>query len=179
MAQVSIARRYAKAILEVANDTQEADRVGDQLENLARIFKSHDELSLAFSHPGCSLLEKQAVLNKLIENTQSVPPVANMLKLLLQRGRLPLLEDIARIYRDLADERAGRVRGRVFSAVELPAETISRLASTLEKITRKQVVLEAKVDPALIGGVAAQVGPVVYDGSVKAQLEELRRTLRG
>ncbi len=78
----------------------------------------------------------------------------------------------------MADARSGRVRGKVTSAVPLAAEAVANLTRSLEQITQRAVVLETAVDPSLLGGVSAQVGSVVYDGSLKTQLEDMRRQLK-
>ncbi|MHB8877772.1 MAG: ATP synthase F1 subunit delta, partial [Myxococcaceae bacterium] len=104
--------------------------------------------------------------------------LSNTVRLLIERGRLAYLPDIARQFRDLADQKAGRVRGRVTSARALPPEAVSRLEKQLEQATQRNVVLETRVDESLLGGVSAQVGSVVYDGSLRTQLDELKRNLR-
>ena len=104
--------------------------------------------------------------------------VKNLLLLLADRGRLGYAAAIADRFRDLADAKLGRVRARVTSAVPLSAAEAGRIAERLAGITKGQVLLETAVDPSLLGGVVAQVGSTVYDGSVRSQLEELRRAMK-
>ena len=75
------------------------------------------------------------------------------------------------------DQRVGRVRGTVTSAVALSDAQLKALELGLEKVTQRDVVLDAKVDPALLGGLTAQVGGTIYDGSLKSQLQSIRREL--
>ena len=79
---------------------------------------------------------------------------------------------------DEADAKAGRVQAVVTSAVPLPVEVTGEIAGAIAAMTRQQIVMETKVDPALIGGIVTRVGGTVFDGSVKTQLEQLRQTLR-
>ena len=86
-------------------------------------------------------------------------------------------DGIARAYRDLADAHTGRVRARVTSAEPLTAAAADRVRRALEERTGKKVIVETAVDPSLIGGVVAQVGDLVLDGSVRTQLADLRSKL--
>jgi F-type H+-transporting ATPase subunit delta len=97
--------------------------------------------------------------------------------LLLDRGRIALLASLARAYRELADAHAGRVRAVVTSAAPLSPADLERVRRSLERRTKKTVMLEAQVDPSLIGGLVAQVGDLVLDGSVRTQLSTLRDKL--
>lgn len=176
---VSIARRYARALIDVAAEAQKLDRFGEQLEDLVADVQKHPELRDVFENPAYTASQRRAVLDALVKVRGGADPLLqNFLHLLTDRGRLPYLADIARVYRTLADARAGRVRGRVTAAVPLPPDALGRIERVFQSVTQKNVVMESKVDPKLLGGVSAQVGSVVYDGSLRTQLEELRRTLQ-
>lgn len=178
MANVSIARRYARALIDVGAETNKLDRYGEELSRFAAVLESNKELADVMSNPAYSRVERLAVTDAVMKSLGTVDgEVANFLKLLVDRNRVIFLPDIARLYRDLADARMGRLRGRVTSAAALPAESVARIAKILESMTHRQVVLDTKVDPALLGGVSAQVGAVLYDGSIRTQLEELRREM--
>jgi F-type H+-transporting ATPase subunit delta len=103
---------------------------------------------------------------------------ANFLLLLADRARLAYLPAIIQEFRDLADGRLGRVRAKVTSAVPLSPDEAKGIAERLAQGRKAQVIVETAVDPALLGGVVAQVGSLVYDGSVRSQLEELRRAMK-
>jgi F-type H+-transporting ATPase subunit delta len=119
------------------------------------------------------------VLDVLIrEMPIDAEPLPRFLRLLIDRRRLAVLPDISRLFRDLADERAGRIRGQVVSATPLSAETLQQLQLALGAVTQSQVLLETKVDPSVIGGVSAQVGSVLYDGTLRSGLDEMRRALK-
>jgi F-type H+-transporting ATPase subunit delta len=130
-------------------------------------------------NPAYSREQRSSVVEALLKALGPVEPVlANSLRLLVDRSRLAYLPDIARLYRDMADAQAGRLRGHVTSAVPLTAEALQSLAGTLKTLTQRNVVLEARVDPKVLGGVAAQVGSTLYDGTLRTQLEQLRRELK-
>lgn len=178
MANVSIARRYARALIDVGASSNKLDKFSEQLEGFVQALQVSRELNDVMVNPAYSRGERSAVVDAVMQTLGSFEPeVKNFLNLLVDRNRVVLLPDIARIYRDLADARAGRIRGKVTSAVALPPNVMEQITKLLATLTQQTVVLESKVDPNLIGGVSAQVGSVVYDGSVRSQLEQMRRQL--
>jgi F-type H+-transporting ATPase subunit delta len=173
----SIARRYAKALfgLGVAEGTYE--RLGHELADLARAYDGSSDLRLALDSPVIKPSEKQRVLRGILPRIAPSAPVQRFAELLLDRGRITLLGPIARAYRELADARAGQLRAIVTSAAPLSASDLDRVRRALEKRTGRTVIMETAVDPELIGGVVARVGDLVLDGSVRTQLDEMRRRL--
>jgi F-type H+-transporting ATPase subunit delta len=179
MVNVSIARRYARALLDVAAEAQRTDAVAEQLSSFVSALNNSRELADVLLNPAYTRAQRTQVVDALMQMMGPFEPVlANTLRLLVDRARLTYLPDIARLYRDMADTRAGRARGVVTSATPLAPEALEALRNNLQQITQRNVVLETRVDPALLGGVSAQVGSVLYDGSVRTQLEQMRRDLK-
>ncbi|WNG61757.1 ATP synthase F1 subunit delta [Archangium gephyra] len=179
MVNVSIARRYARALLDVATEAGRADAVSEQLTTLSSAVGQNRELADVLFNPAYTREQRTRVVESLLKALGQVEPVlANSIRLLVDRNRLGYLPDIARLYRDMVDAQAGRVRGHVTSAVPLSNDTVQSLAGTLKQLTQRNVVLEARVDPSVLGGVAAQVGSTLYDGTLRTQLEQLRRELK-
>lgn len=179
MVNVSIARRYARALLDVATEAGRADAVSEQLSTVARALAQNRELADILFNPAYTREQRTRVVEALLQVLGSVEPVlGNTLRLLVDRNRLVYLPDIARLYRDMADAQAGRLRGHITSAVPLSADTLQKLAGSFKQLTQRNVVLEPRVDPAVLGGVAAQVGSTLYDGTLRTQLEQLRRELK-
>lgn len=180
MVNVSIARRYARAILDVAAEGNRTDVVAEQLNAFADVVGKSPELSDVLLNPAFSRAQRSRVVEAVLQSlpVTAEPALANALRLLVDRNRLGYLPDIARLYRDMADARAGRVRGQVTSAVPLTPDAVTRLQQSLQQLTQRNVVLETRVDPALLGGVSAQVGGTLYDGTLRTQLEEMRRELK-
>ncbi len=177
MVNVSIARRYARALVEASGAS--ADEVLKQLEVFVGALQSSKELSDVVNNPAYTVSQRGKVIDALIKSAGDVnPSLQSALKLLTERGRLGSLPDIARVYRDLVDVRMGRVRGRISSAKKLDSGAVSALEGALEKLTQKKVVLETREDASLIGGATATVGSQTFDGSLRAQLDDLKKQLR-
>lgn len=173
----SVARRYAKALFGLGVDSNSYDRFGQELEDLARVYETSADLRLALENPVIKPAEKQAILRALLPRIAPSPPVQRFASLLLERGRFTILRAIARAYRELADARAGQVRAKVTAAEALGPADLDRVRRALEKRTGRKVIIESAIDPTLIGGIVARVGDLVLDGSVRTQLEEMRRRL--
>ncbi|MGA9526212.1 MAG: ATP synthase F1 subunit delta [Myxococcaceae bacterium] len=178
MANVSIARRYARALIDVAAEGNKLDRFGEQLQTFVSALQQSRELNDVMVNPAYGRTERHAIVDGVTKLLGGVDPeVVSFFRLLVDRNRMIFLPDIARMFRDLADARAGRIRGKVVSAVPLAPESLQKIADGLRGITERNVVLESKVDPQILGGISAQVGSVLYDGSLRTQLEEMRRKL--
>jgi F-type H+-transporting ATPase subunit delta len=178
MVNVSVARRYARALLE-ASAPGAVVGIADQLSALAGLVASNADLADVIRNPAYSRAQRHGVVDGLIQLLKPESTVLpNFLRLLVDRHRLGMLPDIARLFRDMADEKAGRVRGTVVSAVPLDPQSIRQLETTLSQVVQKQVVLDTRVDRQVLGGVSTQVGSVVYDGTLRTQLDDLKRALQ-
>lgn len=173
----SVARRYAKALFELGVSQGAVDRFGQELEDLMRAYDQSNDFRLAMQNPVVKPAEKQAILRAVLPRVAPSPEVQRFAGLLLTRGRISLLRIISRAYRELADARAGQVRATVTTATPLGAGDLDRVRRALERRTGRKVIVETAVDPDLIGGVVARVGDLVLDGSVRTQLDEMRRRL--
>lgn len=177
MAAGSLARRYAKALLEIGVASQTYDAIGKEVERIAATMSSSADLRAALANPSFASEKRRAVLEDLIKRLALSKPVRAFVLLLLDKGRIEKLPDIARAYATLVDEHANRVRATVTSPKPLDAATAERIKKALEKQTGKTVVLEKREDPSLLGGIVTQLGDTLYDGSVKTQLEQMRAQL--
>ena len=173
----SIGRRYAKALLQIGIATKSFDAMGRELDRAAETFAKSQELRDALENPVFPADKRRLVVEEIARRLALSSNVRNLLLLLLDKGRISALPDIARAHRQLVDEEAGRARATITSATPLDPALEARLKGALEKQTGKTVILEKKIDPTLIGGVIAQVGDLVLDGSIKTQLQQIRDDL--
>lgn len=173
----SIARRYAKALLEIGIANKSCDMLQRELERMAEVYQSSPELATTLENPVFPPSKRKLVLEEIVRRLALSKTVRSLLMLLLERGRIAAVPDIAREHRLLVDAHAGRVRARITSPRALPPATEARLKAALERRTGQVVLLEKVEDPSLLGGVVTQIGDLVYDGSVRTQLAELRQRL--
>lgn len=176
MANVPVARRYARALLDAGG--AEVDQLAQQLATLSNFLVSHQELFETMSSPTLTRSQRMNLVETVIASSPGISALlANLMKLLVDRNRFGDLPFIARQFSDMVDSRMGRVRGTVTSAAKLGDAQVAAITKQLEALTQRSVVLETKVDPSLLGGVVANVGSHQYDGSIRAQLDALKREL--
>jgi F-type H+-transporting ATPase subunit delta len=170
----SVARRYARALLAIGKDQHKDDVLAAEFERLAEVYENSPDLQVVLANPVFSATQRQNVLNSIAARLVLSKTTQDAARLLLARGRMPQLPGIARALREMVDEQAGRVRARLISAKPLDKGTEVRIRAALGRSTGKSVVLDTKEDPSLLAGIVAQVGDVVYDGSLAAQIQALR-----
>jgi len=174
----SIARRYAKALFGLAVEQGRVESWSDALVALQGAIDGSPELQDVLENPAYSKEQRRMVVGKLAGALRLDADPANLLALLSERNRLGYLSAIVATFRELSDAKLGRVRAKVTSAVPLDEDSATAMALRLSAASSARVLLEQSVDPALLGGVVAQVGSLVFDGSVRSQLEDLRRQLK-
>ena len=178
MIDASVARRYARALLALGLEEGRHEKFGDELEGVGKALVENRDVSAVMSNPSFSQKNRQAAIDALAGGLQLSPVVVSFLRLLVDRQRIQDLPAILRAYRALVDDQVGRVRATVTSAVALGPEELARLRESLTQLTGRSVVLEAKIDPSIVGGLVTQVGRTLYDGSIKTQLERMREELK-
>lgn len=173
-----VARRYAQALIELSESEGALDAVGESLDRFLSLANAGDrQLAGALESPVFTSEERRAVLSKVLPKLSLHPLAVNILYLVNDKGRMALLPAIVRAYRDIADQRAGRVRALVETAEPLTPQLEIEVRAALEVMTGKTVIFESRVNPDLIGGIVARVGDKVYDGSIRSRLEQIRQSL--
>ncbi len=173
----SIARRYARALLAIGIDRDNLETLGAQVGLLAMAMRESAELSGVMTNPVFPRSDRRKVLVAVSERLGVNEIVKNFVMLLLDRERVGALPDIARELTAMIDARMGRVSAEVVSAHELTEAQVAQLKIALESLSGMQVQIERRKDPKLLGGVVAKVGDIVYDGSLRTQLDQMRNSL--
>lgn len=179
MTQRASASRYARALLDVALAEADPKQVDEQLSGVVGVLTGHSGLWSVLTNPAIPSPKKRAILEALLPKLELNPVVSKLILLLAHRDRLVLLPDLVEAYRSRLLDHLKVVRARVTTAVPLSHEAARTLQQNLGTLTGRTVEMTSAVDAGLIGGVVAQIGSTVYDGSVKRQLERLRDKLEG
>jgi ATP synthase F1 delta subunit len=170
-----IARVYAEALFEVADEKGKLDEVREELGQFADALEGDHEMQVFFFSPYFSTAEKQAGLEKAV--TGASEEFRNFLNLLAEKHRMPVVFRMRRAYEDLWRERNRKIDVTVTSAIELDPEIVSRIGAEIEKQTGQTVELSSRVDDAILGGLVLQVGNMVLDASIRSRLDKLRKTV--
>lgn len=171
------ARRYAKAIFELAQegDGSETEAWPARLAAVKAVLTDGMALQV-FSSPAVPSARRVELVSEL-RTPEMGEGGLNLARLLVAAGRPELIDGIIEEYGALADAAAGRVRATATTAVELDAGERERIARGLSERLGKEVRLEVRVDPAIVGGMVLQVGDRLIDASVATRLQQLRRRL--
>ncbi len=171
------ATRYARALLDVAIRESDAAKVERDLAGFVDLVNANAELKTVLLSPRVPAAARRNLVARLVTNTGTAAPLAKLLVMLAERGRIELLPDLLEVYRERQLAYNNIVRGSVTSAAPLAPEKLKALEHSLASATGKQVQLDVAVDPSIIAGVVARIGSTVYDGSVRTQLQRMKQQL--
>lgn len=178
MIQETVARKYARALMELAKEDKKEERYGQEISSFLAMLKSDKMLWSFFVGPSESLENKRVALEDILPKLNFSKVVQNFIRLLLDKERLSFLGDIVGIYATLLDEAEGRVRAKIISASPLSKADLNNIVKGLSAAIGKKIVADVSLDPEIIGGIIAHVGGLVFDGSIKTQLENIGYNLK-
>jgi F-type H+-transporting ATPase subunit delta len=179
MSITTIASRYARALADVITERRETNEVVSELNLFAGMMRQHEQLRDVFASPVLQLERKRSVLNELLARLKLRPTSNNFLHLLLNNARLHELDLMLRSLSRELDARTNIVSAEITTAREIGEQEKSMLRDKLKGSTGKEVRLQFHTDPNIIGGVVTRIGSLIYDGSIKNQLAQLKRNLVG
>jgi F-type H+-transporting ATPase subunit delta len=174
----AIARRYAVALFGAARHAGAAEEILADLGAVKELEKLNPSLRQFLEAPDVLTEHKVAVLSAVFKGCVH-ELVGRLLDLMLRKKRMQHFPFVHEEYRGLVEEALGIARARVTTAVPLDPALAGELVKRLEKLTHKQVRLDTRVDPAIIGGVVTVVGGKILDGSLRHWLADLRERLLG
>jgi F-type H+-transporting ATPase subunit delta len=168
-----IVQVYARSLFAVAQEQGKLDLVREQLGQIVDALEEHREMRLFLFSPYFSTEEKRDGLHRAIEGAE--PAISNVLDVLLENHRLPLLARIRREYDRLWDDANDLLPVTVTSAVELDEAVVQRIGEEIGRQTGRRVQLAKQVDPSILGGFVVRVGNAILDASIRNRLEQLRK----
>ena len=175
MSQGVIARRYAKALINLAE--KDLEITGNSLAAIADVYSNSTELSEVLSDTKVSSQIKQNVLKKILKKIKVSKLVDTFTRYLLTKRRIVLLPNIERAFNLLLQEKVGRIEAGITVAQEIPEVTINKLEKAISRYSGKEVSVNITIDPAIIGGIVTRIGSVVIDGSIHTQLNQIRQSI--
>lgn len=177
-ARSAAAKSYAKALFELARETDRVEPVGQELSRVRDLVAAHPELRAFLTRPWEGALAKRKMVEELGGRLDVSKLVRDFFAMLAARGRVDQLDAITHTYRDLVDDHLGRVRARVRTLVPLTDDERRTLAGRLSRaLGGRTVLIEEVVDPGLLGGFVAEIGSLIVDGSLDGQLARMRERL--
>lgn len=175
MLKGAIARRYAWAIFDIGIKQNTLDRTLEDVQKIATLF-SIRKLAYLLREPNIPAERKETAIRQGLAS-KVLPTSLNLALLVVQRGLVDLMPNIARELNQLVLDHKNEARAEVTTATQLDEATQSQVQHALERMTGKKIMLETRVQPNILGGVVARVGDQVIDGSVERRLKLLQQQL--
>lgn len=173
----SLGLKYAKPLFEVAAEQGRTSEMGQELATFNQLLENHAELRAALKNPALPFAVKRKIIQKLATAVPLGATLVNFALLVVKNARVARFGEMVQAYRQVFDDHKGVVRGTVTAAHALSVSDRQRLRQALRELTGQQVDLEYRQDASLIGGVEVRIGSIIYDGSIRTQLETLHRKL--
>ena len=168
-----IARVYADALFDVANDKDELDEIHDQLGQFADAMNSSNDMRVFFFSPYFSSEDKREAIGSAVSGASD--ELVNFLELLAEKHRMPAIFRIRDRFDELWAKAKKRLEVTLTSAVELDDKVVEQVREEVERQTEREIDVETNVDPDILGGLVLRVGNMVLDASLRSKLEKLRK----
>lgn len=178
MIERTIAIRYARALLSLAKQENKIDLFGKELTSFCQMCQGLPDLQRVLDNRNHAVAKRMRIVIAIAQKEGWDPLVQNFLKLLIQKGRLSLINLIQSSFEDMAMRAQGKVPLEVVSAAELPEEQYKNLVRVFENKTQKTVVLRKKINPTVLGGVQVKLDDQLFDLTLRHQLNKLGQNLR-
>jgi F-type H+-transporting ATPase subunit delta len=176
----AVANRYARALADLVlgpGSPLPAQEAVAQVKAVAQMIAGSWELRNALLTPAIQTSRKRAVMEKLLERIPVAPLIRNFVFVVIDHRRAGMMSEIGEAFDLIVDERLGYVRAEVTSAMPLDGRRQGNLETELSRLTGKRMRLRFDQDPELVGGLVARIGSTMYDGSIRGELQVLRRQL--
>lgn len=173
----TVAKRYARAFFNVAGEENRYEDYYRELSSFSALMEEHKNLKDFLSNPIFEKADKKNVMDKVLAKLTISPTTINFLRLLVEKGRMGNIKEIEAYYRKLMDDAIGMARVEVRTAFSLTPELSVNLKRALESLTGKKVEMHVEEDASLLGGIVVRFGDKLYDGSIRMQLNNMKKLL--
>lgn len=171
-----IAKRYAEALFEVAQEDNNLQPVREELNFVGKCLKENQDFEKLLNTPLVNSSEKKEIFTNIFKD-QFSSEILNFLYILVDKGRINFIHDIIKEFNHMMDASKNMVEGVAITAVDLDKETLLKLQVQLSMASGKNVKLQNKVDKQIIGGVLVKIGDKVIDATLKNRLGHLKQQL--
>ncbi len=175
--EIVAAKRYAKALYEIAAQEGRTLEVENELSALAASFKAGDEVERFIASPNISTETKWELISRAIEGKLS-KPVISLMKLLVERDRTELLPELLEGYIQISGEALGIANATVYTTYPLSDAEKQQVEAEFGQLVNKKIRIDNVIDSSLLGGMKVRIGDTLYDGSLSGKLERLEKSFR-
>ena len=176
MSQTPAARRYARALFELAKSQQADETVGDEISQLVTALAEPSVVTM-LNLPTLSRKTRNDIVGQIVTAFSPQPLLATFLHVLAENDRLSLLDDIDQAYQRLLEQAMGKIRAHIRSASPLADAELRSLVDAFGRLMQKTIIPTVETDQELLGGVIVEIEGRVYDASLRTQIRRLGDTL--
>ncbi len=173
-----VAGRYATALFELGLEANSLDRILDELNQFQQAMDAVDDLARLVKSPVFSADEQGRAIAAILKEMQIEGLTGNFLKLIARNRRLFAAPDMIKAFRALVARHRGQMSAEIVSATKLEDGQITALQAALKAALRKDIQLEQRVDPALLGGLVVKIGSRMIDTSLRTKLSSLKQVMK-
>jgi len=173
----SVAKRFAKALIEIGREEGAYEAYGKELRTMLAVFKGSPELAKVLLNPMHKLEERKALMEKVSSSAGLSRNVSRLMTILVETRNIRFLEEVVEAYSRLEDGLAGRLRATIEAPMELPEALVGEIKAKLAGLTGKDVILTYRHNPSLLGGLVLRIDNTILDGSLKTQLELMKEKI--
>jgi F-type H+-transporting ATPase subunit delta len=177
--QASLAGRYASALFDLARDERQIDAVGQSLGLLAQALVDSRDFGELVSSPLIDREEARKAFEAVARELSLDPTTTNFLGVLAKNGRKNQLQPVIRAFRRLAAEHRGETTAEVVTAHALKDDQLSALRRQLRARAGRDVAIETRIDPEILGGIVIKMGSQMIDASIRTKLNRLAEAMKG
>ena len=169
--------RYSRALFEVANETNELNKIENDVRNFQSLFNSSSEIKNFIQNPTQSKNTQNNAINLLSEKLGFSKNLKNFFLLLIEKRRIFFVKKISESFLRLCSKKRGEIKASLISSKELSPTEIDEISKDLSKSMRSIIKLDYKVDKDLIGGLKLQLGSFMIDTSIKNKLKKYEQAM--
>jgi len=173
-----VASRYAKALFDLAREADVVDVVKSELDRFDALVAQSTDLARLVRSPVFSAHEQLQALSAVLERAGIAGLAANFLKLVTSNRRLFAVRDMIKAFRELVAQHKGEMTAAVTVAEQLKDEHSQALRAALKAVSGKDVDLDIKIDPAIIGGLVVKLGSRMIDTSLRTKLNAIKHAMK-
>jgi F-type H+-transporting ATPase subunit delta len=173
-----LSKRYAKALFNLGLEDGLYKTYGRELNEFANCYKDNADFGHVVSSPVFAMDARKKILNAVLNKGGFSGMAKNFINLLLDKKRIGYIESIKEYYTRLTDEASNLSHAEIITARPLKEEALNKVVKTFEGLLSKSIKAEPIEDPDIIGGIIVKIGDTFWDGSIRAQIEGLRESLK-
>lgn len=177
MKSSSVARRFAKALIEIGREEKAYENYGKELRTALAVFKGAPEIYKVLLNPMYKIEVRRGLMEKVSESLKLSPYVAKFFNILVETRNIRILESIVEAYSKLEDELSGRLKAVVESPAPLDGALLEEIKKKIGGSTGKDVRITNRTNPELLGGLVIRIENTILDGSLKTQLALMKEKI--